>query len=212
MIQSRPERHEFHASAGWVELFMKRKGITLLKANTNTTTLPADAAVRVQVFRDEVAGTIDRFDIEMRVVFNMDETFAVFEYRPLYTANDKGAKSIDVRTSRSNTKLGCTVTLCIAATGEKLLAHITFPRRGFVHMLEALLEEDLPANVRVTSSATGWMKQETVHHWADEVLEPYVTELHPNQFMLILDRYRVHLTDDFGRVRSGRMYVHCAAP
>jgi hypothetical protein len=74
----------------------------------------------------------------MRVVFNMDETFVLFEYRPLFTANDKGVKSIDVRASRSNTKLGCTVTLCITATGEKLLAHITFPRRGFVHILEAL--------------------------------------------------------------------------
>jgi hypothetical protein len=84
---------------------------------------------RVQVFRDEVAGTTDRFDIEMRVVFNMDETFVLFGYRLLYTANDKGAKSIDVRASRSNTKLGCTVS--ITATGEKLLAHITFPRRGF---------------------------------------------------------------------------------
>jgi hypothetical protein len=92
-------RHEFHASAGWVELFMKRNGITLRKANKNTTTLPSDAAVRVQVFRDEVAGTIDRFDIEMRVVFNIDETFVLFEYRPLCTANDKAAKSIDVRTS-----------------------------------------------------------------------------------------------------------------
>jgi hypothetical protein len=86
---------------------MKRKGITLRKANKNTTMLPADAAVQVQVFRDVVAGTIDRFDIEMRVVFNMDETFVLFEYRPLYTANDKGAKSIDVCSLRVPPVIHC---------------------------------------------------------------------------------------------------------
>jgi hypothetical protein len=50
-------------------------------------------------------------------------------------AAGKGSSSVDMRTSRSNTKLGCTVSWCITATGTKIPAHITFPRRGFVRLL-----------------------------------------------------------------------------
>ena len=171
LIQSRPVLSEFNASDGWVHNFMERKTISFRKINKNTTTLPADAAIRVQQFLDNVTDTIERLEIAMRFVFNMDQTFALFEQRPRYTANAKGAKSVDVRTSRSNVKLGCTVTLAITATGGKLQAHITFPRKGFVRQLRALEDQELPANVVVTNSATGWVKAETAEHWFDTVFE-----------------------------------------
>jgi hypothetical protein len=47
--------------------------------------------------------------LALRFVFSMDETFILFELRPM----EKGAKSIDVRTSRPNMKLGCTVTFTL---------------------------------------------------------------------------------------------------
>lgn len=196
--QARPARHQFNASAGWVEAFMKRKKITLRKVNKNTTTLPADAANRIQAFRANVTETIERFEIPFRLIFNMDQTYAMFEYRPVYTLNEKGANTIDVRTSRSNTKLGCTVTLTISATGEKAPAHITFPRKGFVRQLDALLEEDLPENVSMTSSASGWMKEETARHWFQNVFERFIQNGEDRRFLLLVDRYRVHRTEDFG--------------
>jgi hypothetical protein len=103
----------------------------------------------------------------MRFFFNIYQTFVLFDMRPMYTVNTKGEKAVDVRTSRSNANLGCT----LIATGGKLPAQITrsFPRRGFVQQLAAL-EDNMPANVIVTTSAPGWMKEETIHHWLDEVL------------------------------------------
>lgn len=198
LIQSRPVFHEFHASDGWVHNFMDRKKVSFRKVNKNTTTLPADAAIRVQQFRDNVTDTIQRLEIVLQFLFNMDQTFALFEQRPSYTANVKGANSIDVRTSRSNTKLGCTVTLTITATGGKLPAHITFPRKGFVRQLRALENQVLPENVVVTNSVTGWVKEETAEHWFETVLEPYVTAEAAEHFLLLVDRYRVHRTEAFG--------------
>ena len=125
----------------------KRVHETKEHLHKNTQTLPVDAAQRVQVFRDGIMQTIDQFGILMQMFFNMDQTFALFELRLMYTANAKGAKSIDVRTSRSNMKLGCTVTLTGTATGGKLPAHITFPRKGFVCALAAQKEEAFRDNV-----------------------------------------------------------------
>lgn len=197
IIQCRPTRHDFHASSGWVELFMKRRRISLRKVTKNSTAIPADAAVRVQIFRDGVTGTIERFGIAMQFFFNMDQTFVLFDMRPMYTVNQTGEKDVDVRTSRANAKLGCTVTLCITATGGKLAAHVTFPRRGFVRQL-AGLADDPPANIILTSSATGWVKEETLHHWLDAVFSPHVHDNNADQFLLILDQYRVHQTENFG--------------
>lgn len=196
VTEAKPQLHDFHASNGWVELFMERKKISLRKVTKNTTTIPVNAIALIQTFRDDITGTIDRFGIPMRLLFNMDETFVLFDFRPLYTLNEKGAKSVDIRTSRSNAKLGCTVTLCVAANGDKLPAHITVPRRGFVRQLNALEDYELPENVIVTSSQTGWVKEETIHHWLDEVFSPHIQEA--QHFMLVVDRYRVHRTENFG--------------
>lgn len=83
-------------------------------------------------------------------------------------------------------------------------AHITFPRRGFVRVFAAL-QDNPPADVKITQSETGWMREETAHHWLDEVLSPYVTDNETDQFLLIVDHYRVHRTENFRtRVRDMR--------
>lgn len=198
ITEAKPQLHDFHASNGWVELFMKRKEISLRKVTKNSTTIPENALALLQTFRDDVTGSIDRFGIPMHLFFNMDQTFVLFDFRPLYTLNEKGAKSVDVRTSRSNAKLGCTISLCVAANGDKLPAHITVPRRGFVRQLDALEDDELPENVKVTSSQTGWVREETIHHWLDEVLTPHIQNAAAEHFMLVVDRYRVHRTENFG--------------
>lgn len=195
---TKPIRHEFRASNGWVWNFMKRKDITLRKGNKNTKTIPADAAQSVAVFRDGVLETIEQFDIHFNFFFNMDQTFLLLDCHPLYTCETKGSRSVDMRTSRANTKLGCTVSLCISATGTKLPAHVTFPRRGFVRQLQNLNVNNIPANVKVTSSESGWFRQDTIEHWVEEVLAPHLTAENCEQYLLIVDRYRVHRGEVFG--------------
>jgi hypothetical protein len=69
---------------------------------------------------------------------------------PKYTAAVKGNKSIDVKTTLGNPKLGCTIGLTIGSNGEKLPAHVVFREPGFVRQIRGL--ENIPQNVRVTSS------------------------------------------------------------
>lgn len=87
----------------------------------------------------------------------------------------------------------------IAAGGEKAKAHITFPNRGFIRQLRELEDAgDLPQNVVVNSSQTGWIREETIQNWIEEVLLTYTRENGIEQFLLIVDRYRVHLMENFG--------------
>ena len=199
LLRCRPIMAEFQASGPWVEGFMERKRVSFRRKNKNTTTIPADAAIRVRVFKDELTGVIRQFDIELAHVLNMDQTFILFDFPPNYTCNPKGMKAVDVKTSRSNAKLGCTVTLAIAATGGKLKAHITFPRRGFVGQLHNLEEADIPQNVTVTSSQTGWIREDTIEHWREMAFTSYLQEHDIENFILIVDMYRVHRTENFGK-------------
>lgn len=199
ITEAKSVRFDFKASVGWTHSFLKRSNLSLRKVTKNTATLPADAEQRMEVYRNDVADVIDGLSIQMRVVINMDQTFMLLDNRPMYTVNEKGAKAVDVRTSRSNGKLGCTVTLCISANGGKLAAHITFPRRGFVRQIQALDDEELPANVKYSSSQTGWVNEDILlNDWLPEVLEPFVREEDVENFLLIVDRFRAHRTERFG--------------
>ena len=197
--ETRPERVHFHASVGWCERFKRRKRISYRKKNKNSSVIPADAQARIAVLRADLADLTVRFDIAPEEFLNMDQTFVLFDFPCSYTCDTTGERNIDVRTSRANTKLGCTVTLCVSSAGDKLKAHITFKRRGFVRQLEQLEAMDLPDNVVVTSSPTGWVRLETALHWTEEILERHVVQIRRNEhFILLVDRFRVHRTEDFG--------------
>ena len=79
-----------------------------------------------------------------------------------------------------------------------MAAYVTFQNKGFVRQLAALADQKLPENVVITSSAKGWMKEETAHHWFNNVLERFITAGQDERFLLLVDRYRVHRTEDFG--------------
>lgn len=209
LLEKRPVQCHFRASYGWAYNYMERKHISFRKITKNSSTIPADAALRIELFQNNVTGLIDHFTIELDFIINMDETFLLLDFPPAYTVNTKGDKQVDVRTSRCNPKLGCTVTLTVTASGRKLKAHVTFPRRGFVHQLDDLEAAGVPDNVIFTSSNTGWMRHDTLEHWREEALEPYINQQRgvdgENHFLLIVDRASVHRNDEFGVNVTGMM-------
>ena len=102
----------------------------------------------------------------------MNETFMQLDFPPLYTAATRGERIINVRSSLGNPKLGCTVALTIGSNGEKMPAHVVFREPGFVRQIRDL--ENIPDNVRVTSSRSGWENRDTLQHWLNDFCTPIV--------------------------------------
>jgi hypothetical protein len=50
--------------------------------------------------------------------------------------------------------------------------------------------------VIVTQSATGWMRIETMDHYIDEVLIPFVQDVDVDHYVMILDQFSVHRNED----------------
>ena len=188
IVANRPQLSDFRASRGWLSGFLSRNGFSFRKQCKNSTALPENADELVANFQETVAQTVEENGINQ--VLNMNETFALWDMAPQYTYNVRGAKQIDVRTSRGNPKLGCTVTLCITFDGRKMPASVIF--RGLVADGEEIeeLRENAPENVRVTGSVTGWASWQTILSWVTECLFPFVEDALP--FLLIWDMFPAH--------------------
>ena len=194
LAERRPERGNFRFSDGWVTNFMRRKKIVFRRKTSDSTHIPADAEQRVNNFRRDVRNTVDANHV--RTMFNMNETFMQLDFTPMYTAETKGTVKVDIKSSRGNPKLGCTVGLTIGSNGEGLPAHVVFGRPGFIREIENL--DNVPDNILVTSSQSGWENHETLQHWLDEVFFPFIgDDYEPNEFLLILDRFRPHQAEEF---------------
>ena len=88
-------------------------------------------------------------------------------------------------------KKGFTVALCISATGEKLPAFIIFKEKG--GKLGSCVSRSLviPDNTRVLASENGWMTKAELHKWLQVVWKDS-----DERRLLVLDRYKPHLTAD----------------
>lgn len=184
----RPVRLAFTASDGWLRGFLRRWRLTYRRSTTDSTTVPVNAAELVNEFRQGVHRTIQENGIQLTV--NMDETFALFDMAPRYTYATKGSRQVDIRTSRGNPKMGCTITLGITTCGRKMPATVTFQGLAPDGPEVAELTQDAPENVRVTGSRTGWANWQTLLTWVRECLFPFVENAFP--FLLIWDRFPAH--------------------
>ena len=108
-------------------------------------TLPDNANQLIEQCRQRVQQTIR--ENRLNQVINMNQTFVLYDSMPLYTYHEKGASRVDVRSSRGNKKLGCTVALTITADGRKAPAEIIF-RNQAADVVEELRRR-APENVRV---------------------------------------------------------------
>jgi hypothetical protein len=193
ILQKHVRMSVFTASDGWLSDFQKRHHISLRRKTHDSKKVPANADELVAQFLVNIQQQLCHF--HPRQVTNIDEMFALFED----VGNHKGERQIDIKSLRGNPCLGCTVTLGISMDGSKLPVHITFRQPGQIAMRE--VEDNLPLNVAVTQSATGWMRADVMLHYLEEVFFPSMhpeeaqhDEYHP--FLLLWDRCRVHLTEE----------------
>lgn len=109
-------------------------------------TLPPNADDLIRECRERVHRTLE--DNNLDLLINMNQTFVLYDSKPLYTYSEKGVRRVDIRSSRGNKKLGCTVALTITADGRKAPAEVIFRNQPAAVIEE--LQERAPDNVRVS--------------------------------------------------------------
>ncbi|XP_064651589.1 uncharacterized protein LOC135502569 [Lineus longissimus] len=113
---------------------------------------------------------------------------------PRSTMEATGSQNVDIRSSKGNPKLGCTVTLVITTDGRKGRAEVNF--RGLAPDGDVIrqLQANAPDNVRVTGSPQGWARHQSLIEWLQALVVPFVAGA---TFLLLLDRYPAHRNQQF---------------
>ncbi|XP_064648835.1 major centromere autoantigen B-like [Lineus longissimus] len=190
ILREQPTLSDFTASNGWRLGFLKRHGITCRRKTKDDKQLPEHADEVVTNFRNAFHNTVR--DTAPSFIANLDETFALFDALPNYTYDTKGNRQVNIKSSRGNTRLGCSVTLGITSNGRKMPCHITFKTPTIAAREE--LRANPPPNVHIAHTETGWVRTQVLLDLIEEIVIPFVGADVP--YIHLWDRARIHLNDD----------------
>ena len=204
--ESRTQRTVFRASDHWLQRFMTRKRISHRRKTKDSRTLPDNAEEIVGNYRIETRELIREGDFG--IIINMNETFVLYDMAPLTSMATVGSQHVDIRSSRGNSKLGCTVTLIISSTGQKGQAEVNFKGLDPHGQVMQELQAAAPENVRVTATPNGWARFQSLLEWLQAVVVPLVAGAH---FLLVLDRYPAHrhaaFREEIGRQNGVETFI-----
>jgi hypothetical protein len=122
----------------------------------------------------------------MDQIGNMDETPVYFDMTTNLTVNQKGAKTVQIKTT-GNEKNRFTCVLSVLANGEKLLPMVIFKGKR--------LPKDLPRNIIVEMSEKGWMNEKLMQVWLNKVWYYRTGGLLRKKNLLVLDSFEGHKTE-----------------
>ena len=118
----------FKAGNHWCQRFKKRNDLSLRQKTTLAQRLPDDYEEKIIRFHRFVINLRKEYNYPLHVIANMDETPLTFDMPPNRTINDKGEKTITIRTT-GNEKNRITVVLACAGDGSKLRPMVIFKRK-----------------------------------------------------------------------------------
>ena len=109
--------HEFQGTLSWIYSFMKRFDLSLRRKTKISQKLPEDTEAKIEEFRRFIIRLRTKYNFDLNSIFNMDETPVWFDMAGSMTINNKGDKTVHIRTS-GNDKNRFTVVLTCSA-GKK---------------------------------------------------------------------------------------------
>jgi len=109
--------HEFQGTLTWIQSFMKRYNLSLRRKTKISQKLPEDTEEKLDEFRRFIIRLRTQYNFDLNSIFNMDETPVWFDMAGNMTINNKGDKTVHVRTT-GNDKNRFTVVLTCSA-GKK---------------------------------------------------------------------------------------------
>ncbi|VDL62964.1 unnamed protein product [Nippostrongylus brasiliensis] len=142
--------------------------------------LPIDYVDKCTNFRKFVQN--ESLHISPHNIGNVDEVPVPFDIVYGRTVDKRGADAVKID-STGHEKSNFTVVLSVTAAGEKLRKKL-------------IPKENFPPEVVVKANPKGWMNEDLMKMWLDEVWNerPHCSN-DPSQSLLILDSARCHLTD-----------------
>ena len=142
------ETANFKVTPNWCFLFMKRNGLSLRTRTKLAQKMPA-AYEKILQFHAYVINLRKNTNFELRQIANMEEVPLTFDVPSNRTVDQKGMKTVTIKTS-GHEKTHYIVVLACCANGTKLPPMLLFKRK-------TLPKESLPCGVVVHIQEKGWM-------------------------------------------------------
>ena len=135
------ETANFKGTPNWCFLFMKRNGLSLRTRTKLAQKMPAAYEEKILQFHSYVINLRKNTNFELSQIANMDEVPLTFDVPSNRTVDQKGVKTVSIKTS-GHEKTHYTVVLACCANGTKLPPMLIFKRK-------TLPKESLPRGVVV---------------------------------------------------------------
>jgi hypothetical protein len=180
----------FKASDGWLTNWKRRFSVGIRRKTNESQALPETYQDDLLGFRRQIIRLRERNDYTLFNIANMDETMVRYDSVADSTNNIRGEKTIRIR-GTGYQKKGCTVALTVTASGHKLPALIIFKEKTGQIGPRVRRHLNVPANVLLTASKSGWMTREAMGFWMRRVWGDPQDDV---RRLLVLDEYTVHKT------------------
>lgn len=130
-----------------------------------------------------------------KYILNMDQTPVYYSMHEKKTLNKKGARTVNLRTSKQDSER-ITVAVTISAAGDLLQPTVIFKGKKGGRIEKDQLKK-LPAGPHYMVQEKAWMDHEVMHVWVDVVLKPYIQQAPKGIIpVLFLDSYRAHMMEE----------------
>ena len=178
---------EFGANPSWCFRFMKRHRLSVRCTTACGQKLPDNWEEKVQNFQTYVRELISEGQYSPCKIGNMDEVPVTFDAPNNRTVNEIGEKTVRVTTT-GHERTNFTAVLSCMADGTKLPPLLIFKRK-------TMPRENLPRNCVVTCNEKGWMNEEVMKIWGEQVWRRRPGAFFSSDGLLVMDSMRAHLTD-----------------
>ena len=180
------------ASVGWLNRFMKRNNLVLRQKTKISQKLPHDFEDKITSFHTFIINQRKREEYGMANIGNMDETPVWFDMPSTRTVSKCGEKTVLIRTT-GHEKSRFTVVLACMADGTRLKPMVIFKRK-------TIPKENFPPGVVVHCHAKGWMDEQGLKVWINQVWAARPGGLSRTKSLLVWDSFRAHLVPSVKRL------------
>jgi len=186
-----PDVQMFTFSHKWLDGWMVRNNLSNRRRTTVAQHLPDNLIEKQQEFLAFIMYRRIQHDYPLGLIGNMDETPMTFDLPSNTTVDEMGTKTVSIRTT-GHEKTNFTVVLTCMADGTKLSPIVIFK-------LKNIPRGNFPPGVIVRANPTGWMNENEMLYWIENVWIKRARRFSNPQSLLVLDSFSAHITDSVKR-------------
>jgi len=185
------EAKEFKATKSWCARFMKRNDFVIRRQTKIAQKLREELENKIFNFQRFMINQRKKHNYLLSNIGNMDETPMNFDMVGNRTISSKGEKTILLKTT-GHEKTRFTVVLACMADGTKLRPMVIFKRK-------TMPKVSFPKGVFVHVNAKGWMDEEGIKLWIQNVWNRRPNAFRNLRSLLVWDMFKPHLSTDVKR-------------